>query len=135
MQCSFLSRLDQTSRIHGTITASNQSSVWHELGRPQIHGYDLLDAVFIDPLRFASVADEKVVRIFEAPRRFIEVLEVLGVAQFSEHDVSLPSYATIFSPIFSPAQSASKCQCSSSWIIEQSYWGRFYLLLSSRACL
>jgi hypothetical protein len=135
MQCSFLSRLDQTSRIHGNITASNQSSFWHELGRPQIHGYDLLDAVFIDPLRFASVADEKVVRIFEAPRRFIEVLEVLGVAQFPEHDVSLPSYATIFSPIFSPAQSASKCQCSSSWIIEQSCWGRFYLLLSSRACL
>lgn len=135
MRYSFLPRLDQTSRIHGPVTASNQSSFWHELGRPQIHGYDLLDAVFIDPLKFASVADEKVVRIFEAPRRFIEVLEVLGVARFSEHDVSLPSYATISSPIFSPAQSASKCQCSSSRIVKQSYWGRFYFLLSSRTCL
>ncbi|KIK06761.1 hypothetical protein K443DRAFT_88816 [Laccaria amethystina LaAM-08-1] len=87
--------LDQTSRIHGNITASNQSSFWHELGRPQIHGYDLLDAVFIDPLRFASVADEKVVRIFEAPRRFIEVLEVLGVAQFPEHDHNRPQSANV----------------------------------------
>lgn len=87
--------LDQTSRIHGPITAANQSSFWHELGRPQIHGYDLLDAVFIDPLKFASVADEKVVRIFEAPRRFIEVLEVLGVAQFSEHDHNRPQSAIV----------------------------------------
>jgi len=61
---------------------------WHEIARPQVHGYDLLNVVFIEPLRFASIADEKVVRVFEAPRGFVQLTETLGVAQFSEEEVS-----------------------------------------------
>lgn len=62
---------------------------WHEVARPQVHGYDLLNVVFITPLKFASIADEKVVRVFEAPRGFVELTGKLGIAQFDEEEVSL----------------------------------------------
>jgi elongator complex protein 2 len=39
----------------------------------------MTDAAFIDPLRFVSSADEKVVRIFDAPSGFVESLKSLGV--------------------------------------------------------
>ena len=66
--------------------AQNHTS-WHEIARPQIHGYDLIDAVFIDRLRFASIGDEKVVRVFEAPGRFVTLSEKLGVTTFDAQDV------------------------------------------------
>ena len=43
--------------------------------------------VFIDLLKFASIADEKVMRIFDAPRVFVELSKKLGVAHFSEAKV------------------------------------------------
>lgn len=46
-----------------------------------------MDVAFLDSLRFASIADEKVVRIFEAPRGFVDVVEALGVAQFNDKEV------------------------------------------------
>ncbi|EJD53840.1 WD40 repeat-like protein [Auricularia subglabra TFB-10046 SS5] len=64
---------DQSSRIHGPM-----GPVWHELGRPQVHGYDLVAAAFVDPLRFVSVADERVARVFDAPQRFTTLLQNLG---------------------------------------------------------
>ncbi|CAE6466835.1 unnamed protein product [Rhizoctonia solani] len=36
---------DQTTRIHGPVGASR---TWHELARPQVHGYDLTDAAFLE---------------------------------------------------------------------------------------
>ncbi|TFY83850.1 hypothetical protein EWM64_g171 [Hericium alpestre] len=71
--------LDQTARIHGAIPGQT-AAAWHELSRPQVHGYDLLDVVSLDAFRFASIADEKVVRVFEAPRAFVATLRELGVA-------------------------------------------------------
>ncbi|RXW25233.1 hypothetical protein EST38_g579 [Candolleomyces aberdarensis] len=89
--------VDQTTRIHGGIPASESSAnaSWHELGRPQIHGYDLLNVVFIDRLKFASIADEKVLRVFEAPRSFVEVLEHLKVSNFSNEEHSRPAGASV----------------------------------------
>jgi len=46
-----------------------------------------MNVVFIDKLKFASIADEKVVRIFEAPRNFVELAGKLGVAQFADEEV------------------------------------------------
>ncbi|KAK0242692.1 WD40-repeat-containing domain protein [Armillaria nabsnona] len=69
--------LDQTTRIHGPITHQNGRTTWHELARPQVHGYDLLGVSFLDNLKFVSIADEKVARVFEAPRSFINVVEAL----------------------------------------------------------
>lgn len=61
---------DQTARFHG---CWNQDDIdtWHEIGRPQIHGYDLHCIAFIDRFKFVSGADEKVLRIFESPQIFL----------------------------------------------------------------
>ena len=47
---------------------------WHEIGRPQIHGYEMKCLAFIgsDQQRFVSGADEKILRIFDAPKNFLE---------------------------------------------------------------
>lgn len=83
------SSLDQTTRVHGAIPGPDGTAFsWHELSRPQIHGYDILGVTFLDTLRFVSIADEKVARVFEAPRGFIDVVEGLGVAKFSPNEVS-----------------------------------------------
>ncbi|KAG6817432.1 hypothetical protein H0H87_008600 [Tephrocybe sp. NHM501043] len=90
--------LDQTTRIHGAmhspgVRAGNDT--WHELSRPQVHGYDLLDAAFVDPLRFVSIADEKVARVFEAPGNFVDLAEELGVAKFAESEHDRPLSANV----------------------------------------
>ena len=81
-------RQDQTTRIHGLVsTPQFVQASWHEIARPQVHGYDVLNVVFVDSLKFASIADEKVIRIFDAPRGFVELSEKLGVARFEEEKV------------------------------------------------
>lgn len=49
-------------------------SSWHEIGRPQIHGYEMKCLSFIGSTqqRFVSGADEKILRIFDAPKNFLE---------------------------------------------------------------
>jgi elongator complex protein 2 len=85
-------RLDQTSRIHGAIPTQKNASIdlgqpWHELSRPQVHGYDLLDIAFLNSLMFVSIADEKVARVFEAPRGFVDTVNGLGVAELASDQV------------------------------------------------
>ena len=46
--------------------------IWYEIARPQVHGYDLQCLVMINRYKFASGADKKVIRAFEAPKKFIE---------------------------------------------------------------
>ncbi|PIL36810.1 hypothetical protein GSI_00500 [Ganoderma sinense ZZ0214-1] len=91
--------LDQTTRIHGAIpTVSSdgpETPVWHEIARPQVHGYDLIGAAFLDSLRFVSVADEKVARVFEAPREFVEVVNNLAVAQLDSGEETRPRAAAV----------------------------------------
>ncbi|KAF7352847.1 Elongator complex protein [Mycena venus] len=83
--------LDQTTRIHGPIRGTE----WRELSRPQVHGYDLLGAVFLGPLKFVSIADEKVARVFEAPRGFVNLAEQQGVAVFTEEQHIRPVAASV----------------------------------------
>jgi elongator complex protein 2 len=84
---------DQTTRIHACTKApsSPHESRWAEVARPQIHGYDLTCAAWLSPYRFASGADEKVTRVFDAPGGFVESLVSLGVRELVGEDiVSLP---------------------------------------------
>lgn len=62
---------DQTARFHSYWRDSPVNS-WHEIGRPQIHGYDLKCVSFINRYKFVSGADEKLLRVFESPRIFLE---------------------------------------------------------------
>ncbi|QRV90853.1 elongator complex protein 2 [Ceratobasidium sp. AG-Ba] len=72
---------DQTTRIHGPVGASR---TWHELARPQVHGYDLTDAAFVGPgaLRLVSCADEKIARVFDAPKGFVKTVCALGTVDW-----------------------------------------------------
>lgn len=81
-------RLDQTTRIHAEVPTSS-GPAWHELNRPQVHGYDLLGVAFLGPLKFISIADEKVARVFEAPRGFVDLVESLGIATFAANEVCI----------------------------------------------
>ncbi|KAI0303122.1 WD40-repeat-containing domain protein [Russula brevipes] len=95
---------DQTTRIHAAAPQVNQgdeepASSWHEVGRPQIHGYDLLGVASLDPLRFVSVADEKVSRIFGAPRGFVKLVRGLGVANLEEVDEATLPVSAIVPPL------------------------------------
>jgi len=86
------SSLDQTTRIHGPIqNADVDSPSWSELARPQVHGYNLHGVMFLDALKFVSIADEKVARVFEAPQTFLALVESLGIASFTREEVSFSS--------------------------------------------
>uniref|UniRef100_A0A2K6GAL6 Elongator complex protein 2 n=1 Tax=Propithecus coquereli TaxID=379532 RepID=A0A2K6GAL6_PROCO len=64
---------DQTTRLFAPWNRKDQSQVtWHEIARPQIHGYDLKCLAMINRFQFVSGADEKVLRVFSAPRNFVE---------------------------------------------------------------
>lgn len=45
---------------------------WHEIARPQVHGYDISSLAVISRYKYASGAEEKVIRIFEAPATFLD---------------------------------------------------------------
>lgn len=47
-------------------------ATWHEISRPQIHGYDMQCLAMVGRFQFVSGADEKVLRVFQAPRNFVE---------------------------------------------------------------
>jgi elongator complex protein 2 len=78
---------DQTARLHGSWNR-NGISTWHELARPQIHGYDMEDVAFLSRLRYISGSEEKIVRVFDAPALFIESMRELGVDSSLVNDVS-----------------------------------------------
>ncbi|XP_012657461.1 elongator complex protein 2 [Otolemur garnettii] len=64
---------DQTTRLFAPWKRKDQLQVtWHEIARPQIHGYDLKCLAMINRFQFVSGADEKVLRVFSAPRNFVE---------------------------------------------------------------
>ena len=69
--------LDQTARIVST-WKHDGIETWHEIGRSQIHGYNLNTLAFISKYQYISGADEKVLRIFDAPKTFAQSLHGLG---------------------------------------------------------
>lgn len=64
---------DQTTRIHAPYK-DNSKELWHEIARPQVHGYNMSCVAILKPHMFASGAEEKVVRIFMAPASFKKYL-------------------------------------------------------------
>ncbi|KAM8967768.1 elongator complex protein 2 isoform 1-T1 [Pelodytes ibericus] len=89
---------DQTTRLFGPWKRKGQVT-WHEIARPQIHGYDMQCIAMIGRFQFVSGADEKVLRVFTAPRNFIENLSnISGISKekrFSHQDPNLPEGATV----------------------------------------
>ncbi|XP_053323671.1 elongator complex protein 2 isoform X2 [Spea bombifrons] len=91
---------DQTTRLFGPWKKEGHSQVtWHEVARPQIHGYDMQCIAMIGRFQFVSGADEKVLRVFSAPRNFIENFSnVSGISMdklLLHEDTNLPEGATV----------------------------------------
>lgn len=78
---------DQTTRLHAPWrrqqqqqeeeASSSSGSTWHEMARPQIHGYDLNCVDALSATRFVSGADEKLMRVFSMPRAVARMLETV----------------------------------------------------------
>ncbi|KAF5899130.1 elongator complex protein 2 isoform X1, partial [Clarias magur] len=92
---------DQTTRLFAPWRRKDCSQVtWHEIARPQIHGYDLQCLATVGRFQFVSGADEKVLRVFKAPRNFVEnFANIVGTSVeklLASHDaVGLPEGASI----------------------------------------
>lgn len=67
---------DQTTRLHAE-WKQNCGSSWHELARPQIHGYDLKCLDSMGHSQFVSGGDEKLLRVFDEPRTTADLLQSL----------------------------------------------------------
>lgn len=63
---------DQTTRIHAPWPRDGKITTWHEIARPQIHGYDLSALCMLSRYRFASSAEEKIIRTFQASSNFVD---------------------------------------------------------------
>uniref|UniRef100_T1J327 Elongator complex protein 2 n=1 Tax=Strigamia maritima TaxID=126957 RepID=T1J327_STRMM len=70
--------LDQTTRLHAPWIREKNAVTWHELARPQIHGHDMSCLSIVSDYKFISGADEKVLRVFEAPKLFVDNLSRLS---------------------------------------------------------
>ena len=83
---------DQTCRLWaaegGGYHSNGTLSTWHEVARPQVHGYNLKSLSSIglgrsnggEPLhRFVSGADEKQLRVFDAPLSTLKLLKQLSI--------------------------------------------------------
>lgn len=68
----FSASVDQTTRIHGKWNRDNDHKTYHEIARPQVHGYDMQCLAVLSQFKFASAAEEKIVRTFQAPGNFVE---------------------------------------------------------------
>jgi elongator complex protein 2 len=72
--------LDQTCRLWSCLPMMD-TRVWKELGRPQVHGYDLNTVACIGDgktellHRFVSGGDEKEARVFDAPKMTLSLLQ------------------------------------------------------------
>ncbi|XP_062425686.1 elongator complex protein 2 isoform X4 [Rhea pennata] len=91
---------DQTTRLFAPWKTKHKTEVtWHEIARPQVHGYDIRCLAMIGRFQFVSGADEKVLRVFRAPKNFVEnfsSITGIPVRMLHYHQSSdLPEGATV----------------------------------------
>ncbi|XP_009698023.1 PREDICTED: elongator complex protein 2, partial [Cariama cristata] len=91
---------DQTTRLFAPWKRKQGTEVtWHEIARPQVHGYDMRCLAMIGRFQFVSGADEKVLRVFRAPKNFIENFSnITGIPMkklCSHQSSDLPEGATV----------------------------------------
>lgn len=88
---------DQTTRLWAEVMVGSSECRWVEVGRPQVHGYDMTsiacvggtDAFNDDGVprhRFISGADEKVLRVFDAPVSTLRLLRSLKESRLASYN-------------------------------------------------
>jgi len=85
---------DQTTRMFAQWKREDLRS-WHEMARPQIHGYDLNCVDTLTANRFTSGADEKLLRVFNKPRAIGNLLSQLSRISSAADEQLLPDAANI----------------------------------------
>ncbi|KAM9385150.1 elongator complex protein 2 [Pholidichthys leucotaenia] len=76
---------DQTTRLFTPWRKEDSKwATWHEISRPQIHGYDMQCLAMVGRFQFVSGADEKVLRVFQAPRNFMENFASISGSSFEK---------------------------------------------------
>ncbi|KAI1006758.1 Elongator complex protein 2 [Podosphaera aphanis] len=75
---------DQTTRLHAKWKHLHES--WHEMARPQIHGYDLFCIDSLGHSQFVSGAEEKLLRVFKQPKAVASLLQKLCGIETSAED-------------------------------------------------
>ena len=94
--------LDATCRLHGIWNNHDQNdksskSIWFELARPQVHGYELNCIAPISSTKFVSGADEKVLRVYESTNSFLSSFENITSVQLQVNvdDKLTADFATV----------------------------------------
>ncbi|KAI1498511.1 RNA polymerase II Elongator subunit [Biscogniauxia marginata] len=82
---------DQTTRLHASWNRGPDVRTWHEMARPQIHGYDLNCIDSLGGSRFVSGADEKLMRVFDEPKSAARLLSRLCGIGGGEDDPQIDS--------------------------------------------
>jgi elongator complex protein 2 len=90
---------DKTTRVY--VPHPPGSSQFVEWARPQVHGHPICDVAFLaaDGLSFASVSEEKVLRLFDAPRQFTLPGSAAGSAAPAGDDAAVPSHRFAMSAV------------------------------------
>ncbi|KAI9720096.1 MAG: hypothetical protein M1828_005824 [Chrysothrix sp. TS-e1954] len=84
---------DQTTRLFSE-WKQHDLTTWHEVSRPQIHGFDLNCLDTLGRTSFVSGADEKLLRVFDEPRKVADSLSALSGQRLLTNS-SLPDTASI----------------------------------------
>ncbi|KAK3327701.1 WD40-repeat-containing domain protein [Cercophora scortea] len=87
---------DQTTRLHAEWVTADGIRTWHEMARPQIHGYDLNCIDALGPSSFVSGADEKLMRVFNEPKAVARMLSRLtGTTNSAADESAFPDAANM----------------------------------------
>jgi elongator complex protein 2 len=83
---------DQTCRLWAPIQENEKDTIWVELARPQVHGYNLTSVASISSVKHKHLivtgAEEKELRVFDAPRTTIRMLQTVhGEANPVDDDI------------------------------------------------
>lgn len=85
---------DKTTRIHAPWIKEDEFVAWFEMARPQIHGHTLSSITSHSRYEFVSCAEEKVIRVFQAPKNFVDNIHRLCRFQ-NDKDDDLAAYNNI----------------------------------------
>ncbi|KAL5234925.1 hypothetical protein ACI65C_002335 [Semiaphis heraclei] len=129
---------DQTSRIHAQWLKSNKTDTnlhsynWHEMARPQVHGYNMSSVAMLSSLSFVSSAEEKVIRAFQAPYNFLENMTQLAKINFDSVDITkCPLGASVPSlGLSNKAVSEDDCKNNASQPKKKDYPEHYFIPLS-----
>ncbi|CAI5759461.1 unnamed protein product [Candida verbasci] len=87
--------LDQTTRLFAPWKRDNIIT-WHEIARPQIHGYDMICYDNITTTKFVSGGDEKILRVFEITNSISSLLKKISNIDIkTENGEVLPESASL----------------------------------------